>query len=916
MTPEEAIQVADEVLLARAGSALTDIQRMILRESLADKGYEHMAGYAPQHIKNEGKKLWDLLSQALGETVSKKNFKGALEKRLKLGVMVPQPPQPSNYDEQIWAGRDAVVSNLLPKLQEKIRLLWLTGISGIGKTALGECLASQAWKRDPSFQWVYLEILEGTSTDFASVAADLLAKLGERNLDLQERNNPDLLAKRLMQKLQAHPYWIQLDALERLLSPEQPTEFRDVYWTTFLQRCLTETNLVSRLVLTAQAFPTALAEFGDRYTNVWAEVRLGGLSDADQRLEFFAKRGLVVETPKQDILTRIAQIYEGHPLVLKVIAEDILKEFAGNIDHYWQVNQQEFEQVARELQDAQFDETEYNEALDHKVRDRIRKSLEQLPADTLDLLCRSSVFRRPVPKKFWLAMIGDRAPSVQKVAYRVLGDRALIEKEGTDIRQHNLIRSVAYDLLKPNISIWHEAERQAAHLWLTAYEPDANAADLEIVHGYLEAFGHYCEVGDWNTAKNILRTPLNTPTKSEFHWQLGLWGLYQQQIELCQRILNKLDFETDSILLNTLGIASRNLNKYQESIVYHGKDLEIAQKLSNRKKESAVLSNLGITYASMCDYRRAAILFRQSLEIHHEIDDQYGEGRVLTNLGHAYLKMGDYQQAVDCFQQSLIIAQKLTDRQAEASNLCNIGLIFDFQGRYKEAVNYAQKSLEIMREIEDRRGEGRMLNNIASAYIGLGDYQQANDYLQQRLVIAQKMKDRYGEATALGNLGAVYEGLCNYSQAIKYHEQHLEIAHDIKDTSGEARALGNLGVVYGYLEDYQRAINYHHRHLNITRKIDEQHGEAIALGNLGKIQMKLRQYKDALENSLAGLEISQKIGSKSLEAEALKNLAELHQAMGEVEGAQQYCQKALVLATELGIPLKAECEALLLKMQS
>jgi hypothetical protein len=43
-------------------------------------------------------------------------------------------------------------------------------------------------------------------------------------------------------------------------------------------------------------------------------------------------------------------------------------------------------------------------------------------------------------------------------------------------------------------------------------------------------------------------------------------------------------------------------------------------------------------------------------------------------------------------------------------------------------------------------------------------------------------------------------------------------------------------------------------------------------------------------------------------------LAELHQALGEVEVAQQYCQQALALATELGIPLAAECEALLLKI--
>ncbi|QYO62839.1 ATP-binding protein [Leptolyngbya sp. 7M] len=336
-------------------------------------------------------------------------------------------------------------------MKGKTRLLWITGISGIGKTVLGECLASKAWESDSAFQWIYLEVLEGQSPDFPSVASDLLAKLGDRDIDPQERNNPDQLAKRLLRKLQSHPYWIQLDALERLLNPEHPTEFVDAYWATFLQRCLTNSPFASCLVLTSQSFPNPLIEWNDRYPNVWVEIRLDGLSQVEQQLEFFAKRGIAVDAVNQDVLAQIAKIYEVHPLVLKVNAEDILKEFAGDVDRYWQVNQLEFEQVARELQVARLDETIYNEALDRKVRDRIKKSLEQLPTDALDLLYRSSGYRRPVPKSFWLGMIGDRSFQKQKEAYRVLGDRALIEQEVNQnqrlIRQHNLIRNIAYDLL-------------------------------------------------------------------------------------------------------------------------------------------------------------------------------------------------------------------------------------------------------------------------------------------------------------------------------------------------------------------------------------------------------------------------------------------------------------------------------------
>jgi ABC-type glutathione transport system ATPase component len=142
MTPEEALKVADEVLLAHTGSSLSDIQRIILRESLAGKGYEKMVGYDAQHFKNEGSKLWQLLSEALGEKIGKKNFKGILEKRLKSGGIVLQPPLSLTYNQRTWVGREALVSDLLTKVQNQTRLLWITGISGIGKTTLGECLAT------------------------------------------------------------------------------------------------------------------------------------------------------------------------------------------------------------------------------------------------------------------------------------------------------------------------------------------------------------------------------------------------------------------------------------------------------------------------------------------------------------------------------------------------------------------------------------------------------------------------------------------------------------------------------------------------------------------------------------------------------------------------------------------------------
>jgi hypothetical protein len=75
------INIADDALYSYQDKYMTDVQRLILSESLLGKSYDEMKGYATEHLKNEGAKLWILLSKALGEKISKSNFQSALARR-------------------------------------------------------------------------------------------------------------------------------------------------------------------------------------------------------------------------------------------------------------------------------------------------------------------------------------------------------------------------------------------------------------------------------------------------------------------------------------------------------------------------------------------------------------------------------------------------------------------------------------------------------------------------------------------------------------------------------------------------------------------------------------------------------------------------------------------------------------------
>jgi len=319
---------------------------------------------------------------------------------------------------------------------------------------------------------------------------------------------------------------------------------------------------------------------------IWHCKTLQGLSSQEQ-VELFEKLGLVDEG---DRLQTIGRFYDGHPLVLQVIADEIKQRpFNGSVQAYWERYGEEFGGAtpARVGDRSRTFRT--------RVRQRVEQTIDSLPESAQQLLSACSVFRRPVPETFWIEMAEGDDPYV---AFDLLKGRNLVAYvdvagQASLVRLHNLIRSVAYGLLKGDLEVWERAERKAADLWLTAYVPPDDAPKIETVRGYLEAFDHFCEVEDLQAVDDIAWKELDTPTKDCLCWQLGTWGYFQEQV------------------------------------LFYKKHLKLTQMKGDRKGEGTALGNLGITYKKLGQFRQAIDFQQQSLTIDREIGDRRGEGTAL-----------------------------------------------------------------------------------------------------------------------------------------------------------------------------------------------------------------------------------------------------------------------------------------------
>jgi hypothetical protein len=377
--------VANTALFAQFGRRLTEPEASILLGSLQSRTYEEIAetsGYAISYLKRDvGPKLWKLLEQALGEPVSKTNFRSALEDHwrklaiattqvqaltaepltevtpfassanpsaLSVQASTPKADWGETIDVSNFYGRSIELTTLTRWIVgDRCRLIALLGMGGIGKTALSVKLANQllitsSIQGRTEFEYVIWRSLRN-APPLETLLADLVPFLSTQQ-DTQNTLN------RLMHHLRSARCLIILDNLETILQGgNRAGQFRAGYESYGeLLRQVSESNHQSCLLLTSREKPAEVAAF----EGVDFKVRSLPLSGSEQAAQAILKaKGLVGSDTQKQIL---CDCYGNSPLALKIVATSIQDLFSGEIGEFLEQDTVIFNGIRR-LLDQQFD---------------------------------------------------------------------------------------------------------------------------------------------------------------------------------------------------------------------------------------------------------------------------------------------------------------------------------------------------------------------------------------------------------------------------------------------------------------------------------------------------------------------------------------------------------------------------------
>ncbi|PHX56893.1 ATPase [Tychonema bourrellyi FEM_GT703] len=362
------LKFADDIVFAKTGQHLDDLQEAVLRGTLQRETYKEIAkdfDCSESRIREIGSQLWQILSEELGEKVTKSNFRSAMERFQVSNVSnfaqnvneqhisgsfntcgqarhppnIPNQPPPnqetSNTKQPETPHQDL---SEMPELgtffdrthelqtlttwilQQNCRLIAITGISGIGKTSLAVQLVQQIKDEFEYTVWCTLDEFP-TIDKFQPNLIQLFSK--SENLDSSPTNQKRLP---LIKYLQNHRCLIVLDDVHNLFcSGESAGKYKpecEEYRSLFKQ--IEKLSHQSCLLLIGWEQPREVTQVKNQNTPI-RTLQLKGLDIAAAR-EILRDYGLAESDNSETLIHR----YQGNPLWLKSVAS-LIQELGGGV---------------------------------------------------------------------------------------------------------------------------------------------------------------------------------------------------------------------------------------------------------------------------------------------------------------------------------------------------------------------------------------------------------------------------------------------------------------------------------------------------------------------------------------------------------------------------------------------------------
>lgn len=284
-----------------------------------------------------------------------------------------------------------------------------------------------------------------------------------------------------------------------------------------------------------------------------------------------------------------------------------------------------------------------------------------------------------------------------------------------------------------------------------------------------------------------------------------------------------------------------------------------------------------------------------------EAGDRLHEAQVERYLGESHWQLGNYEQSRVFLEHSLTMMRDLNQRLGEGKVLNVLGLLEWDLGNYEQSIGHFEMASGIGEELGDKRLAGITMNNLSLVYDELGDYETSLNQYQHALDLYEGTDFPRGVSDTLGNIGGVNLLLGRYGEALSYYQRALAISESLGSKPSMSLDHGNMALCYLGLGQVDSALKHFDLALGLAKEAGMRKEEALWQRGKGNALIRKGRYDLGLEYHRAALQTYEEIEAQGLLLDALHDLGRLHLTLGDPVSAEQYFQRGIRLAREIGL---------------
>ena len=232
-------------------------------------------------------------------------------------------------------------------------------------------------------------------------------------------------------------------------------------------------------------------------------------------------------------------------------------------------------------------------------------------------------------------------------------------------------------------------------------------------------------------------------------------------------------------LYNNAGIAYMYLGKYDSSLDYHFKSLEIREQEENIRSMGTAQNNIGLVYFKLKNFDRALEYYLRSLEGKNTLNDSNDIEKILINIGLCYNGKKDSKKAIESFERAIESCNDNCSQQLLKEVNLGLGLAYSMIREYETSKNYLNKSLEIAKKQND---DYNIIENLLA--LGIIEREQKNydgsiGYLNEANELAQQSHFNELLINIYKELSKTYTLILNYEAASTFQGKYIQLKDSI-----------------------------------------------------------------------------------------------------------------------------------------